>query len=432
MDIIYTVANWATGFVEAYCLFILCETFMERKARYDKYIYLAGVVVTGILINLSNIIFSITVLNMVVMISCEFLISFIYKGKVKIHVAAAVLTTMLSCIAEVFILSFLSVIFDINGNIIIANGALRLLGIALSKILLFTVVKYISFKFKKDITSYNIRYWVLFIVMFAVTTLTMFSFCKILEVEVSNYIKTLIISSSCGLIATTVIIMFLYENTIQQNFLISKNQISEHQFKEQIKHYNDIMMTQGQVKKIRHDLENHLLAIKAIIQKNDNDKCVEYIDTLLENMELSNSYIDTGNTVLDAIIGAKKTEAEKQGIDFNLKIRIPTMLPISQEDECIIFGNALDNAIEAAAKASEEKYVNFSLVFDKDTLVCKISNSYDDSSKALTTKKDTKNHGIGKYNIEEVLKKYNSVSRVTCENNEYIFSIIFMGLYENK
>lgn len=431
MDV-YTAANWATGFIEAYYLFVLCETFMERREIFNKYIYITGVLCLGILIDISNRAFSITLINIGFILLMGIFFSLLFRGNRKLRIMLPVLNYMIIGVTEMFILLILSVMFNESVNSIISAGYLRLIGILLSKILGYAAVKYISFKFNKKIVDTDIRYWILFLIMFAMTTVIMFTFCKVLEETYSNYIRNLMTVSACGLSAASVIIMVLYENALQQKFEINQNQLLEVKLKEQLKHYNNIMMTQGQVKKIKHDLKNHLIAIKAIIHRQENEKCISYIDTLLSSIELSNSYIDTGNTVLDAIISAKKTEAEKQGIDFNVKIRIPTMLPISQEDECVIFGNALDNAIEAAAKVTDKKYVNLSLILDKDALVCKISNSYNNDTNVFTTKKDYKNHGIGKYNIQEVLKKYNCVSRVICENNEYILSIIFMGLYKKQ
>lgn len=293
------------------------------------------------------------------------------------------------------------------------------------------VIKMINFKFSKKMFNVDINYWILFFIMFAVTTFILFTFCKILEESYTIYIRNLITASMVGLSVACIIVMILYENTLKQKYVINQTQISEVKLKEQLNHYNNIMMTQGQVKKLKHDLENHLLSIKMIIKKQQYNESLKYIDKLLKNINVSNSYVDTGNTVLDAIISAKKTEAEKKGIAFNLKVQIPSNLPISQEDVCIIFGNALDNAIEAAEKTTNKKYIDLSLVFDKGALVCKIQNSMDGVFNNITSKSDTENHGIGKYNMQEVLNKYDAVSRVICNENEYILTIVIMGLDKN-
>lgn len=430
MDI-YSIANCLTGFIEAYLVFVLFETFLKQRNIFSKYIYYIGIILLAVLINISNILFSISIGNLIITMILYVIFSYLYNGSIHMRIISSAISLMIGAITEVCILLLLSLIFNKKINYIINETNLRLLGIALSKIFCYAIIKYISLKFKRQITKFDIRYWILFAVVFSSTTLAMFTFFKITELNEFVYMRNLTIISSISLSTASMIVLFLYENTLKQKSLLSKQQMSEVQLKEQVKHYNDIMMTQGQVKKIRHDLKNHLLSIMAMIKSNDSEKCINYIKSLLENVDISNSYIDTGNIVLDAIISAKITEAEKKGIEFNSEIQIPSNLPISQEDECVIFGNALDNAIEAAIKVKDKKYINLSLIFNKDTLTCKISNSYDGNCNLITTKSDIRNHGLGKENIKKALEKYNSIARVIEENNEYILTFVLMGLKIN-
>lgn len=422
------IANWFTGFAEAYFLFILFDTFMERRGILPQYIYPVGIIVLAVLTNICNILFSISVINLAIIVLLYISSSYLYNSKFNMRVLTSAMSMMIGVVVEVAVLFLLAAIFNRNVSDIIRETDTRLVGIILSKLFCYAIIKYISIKFKKSIVKFDISYWVLFAVIFSSTTFAMFTFCKITELNTSIYVRNLVSVSSVGLCIAAFVILILYENTLKQKATIMQKQWSEIHLQEQIKHYDNIMMTQGQVKTIRHDLENHLLSIRSIIQNDGVDKSINYIDSLLESIDLSRSYIDTGNTVLDAIINAKKTEAERKGIDFYLKIRIPEQLPISHEDECIIFGNALDNAIEAAVKAPEEKYISLSLIFDKDALMCKITNSYDGNNSATTHKGDIHNHGIGKDNMNKALEKYNSVSKVINNINEYALIIIIMGL----
>lgn len=429
---INTIANCATGFIEAYYLLVLCDTFMERNLRLPKYVYVICTICLGALIDTVNVIFSNTVMNIIVTIFIEFLFACLFTRNKKMKFMVPIINYMIIMATEMFILLLISVIRHESIANIIAEGHLRLMGIFLSKLLGYAMVKFVGFRFDKNTSDVDVNYWILFLLMFSVTTLTLFTFCKILEIFYEDYIRNLITTCMIGLDIASAAVMILYENALKQKYVINQNQLSEIKLKEQLKHYNDIMMTQGQVKKVKHDLENHLLSIKAIIHKKDMEGCVDYIDSLLDNIDVSNPYINTGNTVLDAIIGAKKTEAERNGIIFSSNIKIPAMLPIADEDVCIIFGNALDNAIEAAMKCKNEKYVKLSLVFDKNTLICQIKNSCNGVKFSTSSKNDLKNHGIGKYNMEDSLKKYQTMQRIHSEENNYTLLIIFMGLDKPK
>ncbi len=103
------------------------------------------------------------------------------------------------------------------------------------------------------------------------------------------------------------------------------------------------------------------------------------------------------------------------------------------DDECVIFGNALDNAIEACDKVDkvkENRYINVSVKYDRDKLICKITNSCVNKNKQskATTKQDEKNHGIGTDNIMKALEKYKSVSKITRTDDKYTLFFIIMDL----
>lgn len=48
---INTIANLATGFIEAYYWCVLCDTFMKRYLKLPKYVYIICVVCLGALID---------------------------------------------------------------------------------------------------------------------------------------------------------------------------------------------------------------------------------------------------------------------------------------------------------------------------------------------------------------------------------------------
>lgn len=190
-----------------------------------------------------------------------------------------------------------------------------------------------------------------------------------------------------------------------------------------------MIMSQNQIKSIRHDLKNHLLSIYAKLNKKEYIQCQQYVSKMLDNVKISSTFeFDTGNTVLDAILSAKKDEAEKKNISFNTNLRIPHNLPICEDDICIIFGNALDNAIEACEKVEYDPYIEILMSYDSDSLVCKIENSCVDDFPVITTKKDIKNHGIGRLNIEKSLNNYECVFNIEHGRNKYILSFVLMEL----
>ena len=201
-----------------------------------------------------------------------------------------------------------------------------------------------------------------------------------------------------------------------------KSEIQKQNFEQQIssqsKHIDEILVMQKQIKKFRHDSSHHFTALKGFFLNNQNQDGVTYIERINDDLQQS-EIVDTGNTAFDAIISAKKVLAESKNIDFTLQIQIPEKLKVAAVDLCVIFGNALDNAIEACEKLETPKIINVSVIYDDNQLICKITNTALRSIPDLqTTKDDKENHGFGLDNIKQALSKYNHVMKIDQTDKE--------------
>lgn len=94
-------------------------------------------------------------------------------------------------------------------------------------------------------------------------------------------------------------------------------------------------------------------------------------------------------------------------------------------------GNILDNAIEAALKCENEKYILLNMKYDQGTFLISLKNSYNGNSKKsngkfLTTKVDNKNHGIGLKSVESIVQKYSGKMKISHNQNEFEIMIMLI------
>ena len=100
---------------------------------------------------------------------------------------------------------------------------------------------------------------------------------------------------------------------------------------------------------------------------------------------------------------------------------------MAPDDICGIFGNALDNAIEACERINQgEKLIRCVLMENNEGLFCKIVNTAPTPKDKVwtTSKKDKKNHGYGLSQIKLALEKYGSEPQFIWENNQFIFKFM--------
>ena len=87
-------------------------------------------------------------------------------------------------------------------------------------------------------------------------------------------------------------------------------------------------------------------------------------------------------------------------------------MPFKGADICLILGNLLENAVEAARKVDEKRYIKLQMKYDRNNLLLCIANNYKGrliktkDKKLKSTKLDAGNHGVGLASVHRAAAKY--------------------------
>ena len=196
-----------------------------------------------------------------------------------------------------------------------------------------------------------------------------------------------------------------------------KHFVEEQQVKAMKKRLEEAENFYGSIRKVRHEMKNHMANIKGLAGAGEYGEIEEYVRRMDETMqELEYKYV-TGNAVTDVIINDKCRRAEKAGIRFGADFRYGGEIPVF--DMGIILNNLLDNAIEACEKLEPGKgFIRLSLKRKKQFLILYVENSFDGavpvskgSSLPPTTKQSIlpgiiTEHGIGLENVRDIAERY--------------------------
>lgn len=238
--------------------------------------------------------------------------------------------------------------------------------------------------------------------------------------------KYLMIPALVGFIFIIVAVMKISIVSVneQRISVVLSNQIDN-----QIDYYNKINSIYDEFRSFRHDLKNHYLCLRSLISAGENEKALEYIESIENISSVQKKSYNTGNIIIDALLNDKKERAEKSGINLIFNGYIPTN-GIVNTDLCIIVANAVDNAIEACQKGNKEerKDIIINSDFRQGYFFFTITNPIFENikynkNKILTSKKDQINHGFGISNIMRTVKKYDGKADITTENQEFKLDI---------
>ena len=74
----------------------------------------------------------------------------------------------------------------------------------------------------------------------------------------------------------------------------------------QLKHLDDILAKQNELRSFKHDISNKMTALEGYLEAGDTHGALTFMRTLTHRLETIAPMLDTGNTALDATLSTKK------------------------------------------------------------------------------------------------------------------------------
>lgn len=109
-----------------------------------------------------------------------------------------------------------------------------------------------------------------------------------------------------------------------------------------------------ETRQARHDLKQHLNVIRSCLENGDHEKLKDYIAKYSEKLTSLTPKTYCANYAIDAIICHYGEIAHEHNVRFDTHIQLPSQLWIKEPDICILFGNLLENAVDACMEESPE------------------------------------------------------------------------------
>ncbi|MDE7167524.1 MAG: ATP-binding protein [Clostridia bacterium] len=165
---------------------------------------------------------------------------------------------------------------------------------------------------------------------------------------------------------------------------------------------------------------------------NGGEYSASAVDDLRKSISIYDSKIETGNKILDVLFTEKSLYCEQNGISFSCMADGEKLAFISDGDLYCLFGNILDNALEAVNSISEKerRIINIVIKVKNGMLIIQEENYFDgqlDFKDGLPqTIKDDKNyHGFGMRSIKMIVHKYDGELTASVADDIFHLNIIF-------
>lgn len=176
--------------------------------------------------------------------------------------------------------------------------------------------------------------------------------------------------------------------------------------------------------RLKHDLEKHFQALGALAKAENTAEIREYLDSVYQNTLGSvQKLVFTSSDVFNAVVNIRLDLCKQKGIYPIINVSDEAVMQIKNQDMAVLFGNILDNAIEAAQYA-ENKVIEFKVNIKNEFVSIYVANTfnekYSDITFFKTTKPDSKKHGYGMKNINRIIEESNGHIKIGITNENMV------------
>lgn len=249
----------------------------------------------------------------------------------------------------------------------------------------------------------------------------------------SGSVKSLIL---CGtiIISSVLIYYFMIYMVERYSYLLNRHYEDkmyreEMQYKEE--YYSEVEKRNEYVKTLKHNLKNRVSGWHFLLENRDIDGLKKQLTMLCRELEEIDNQIYCENPIVNSVLRIKLGIARAEQIQKDISIRIPKKMQLDYGDIGVLYGNLLDNAIEACCKLEigkrfiqlDNKYVDGKLI-----LLIRNSKIADKNESLETTKKDRDMHGRGISSVRKVVDSYNGVVEFKDMGDIFEVSVILYGI----
>ena len=311
-------------------------------------------------------------------------------------------------------------------EIVTDRSITRLLVLLSIQLLSYIVLKILLKLFKTDNNQFGVYDWSIIITVMVIS-LIQAGIIHYLAIRIGNESVRIYINISVVILLLLNILIYHLINSVRKKNDLEKEleviKIQEHyqrQYIESSKQQYDAM------KKIKHDTKNSFLAVAKLITDHKYEKALEITKGYTDTVSTYQTFVDTQNNIVNAVINSKLSYAASKGIKSRC-MSVSNIAGIKDNDLCSILSNTLDNSISACLElpAGSDREISINIMCEEDHLYTFIIKNTIDRSvletnpDLISTKKDKQEHGYGTRIIQDIAQKYSGRVDFYEEQNKF-------------
>lgn len=297
------------------------------------------------------------------------------------------------------------------------------LEVAFSKIILiFLYYMFINRLMKRKYLSPSNTQYAIYIIMLGYSLVNMVIIVEYFVQGQESYLCA--VNMGC-IVSADLYLLYYVKMADEKNYYENQVKALEQQANIQYEYY--LLQTRKYEKTVQilHDVKKHIKAIQDLFMTEQGQKAKEYANEIGDMLRPLVPVEYTGNPILNILLTDKEVFMKDKNILFNIQIDNVNLDFIAPIDITTIFGNLLDNAIEAAEKIEDDKYVSIKITSYYRMIVIKIENSCGGIKwkNGYPVSQKGRGRGIGILNVMSSIEKYDGDIKLRQEGRRFIVEL---------
>ena len=225
---------------------------------------------------------------------------------------------------------------------------------------------------------------------------------------------------------TCILVLYLCSKSIVESRLEKEVEYLEHTIKQSKQQYEISKDTIEMINVKCHDIKYQIRSLASSGNISEDE-----LKKLENSVQIYDSKFETGNQMLNILLWEKSSYCEQNGITFSCMIDGENFAFMDSGDLYCLFGNLIDNALEAVTKIKDvnKRVIHLSakrrgnlVLIDEDNYFAGKLEFVD--GLPLTSKDDKKYHGFGTRSLKIIAHKYGGEFSASSNHNIFRVSII--------
>lgn len=362
-------------------------------------------------------------LNLILNALLQYALTYMYPGPQKLRVLLPLIYIAIIALIKIILTSAIT---SVVKNLLQATNSLIFDVAGLFYSVLFM---YVFILIAEGIHSTNsgIRFSLKYYACFLLTPLFTF-LINILMLAIPDIYGLQIHICTLLLLALNLVSFYFYRIVV---FFISnkmEKEIAEEKNLYYAKQLETLTAMSESLRSYQHDLKNHAIIIDTYLTNEEYNKVREYYYDSMQRPLIEHQEFQTGNATMDSLLNYKSFEANQKGVSLDVSVDVPPKLEVRTSAIMLVFGNLLDNAIEAASHA-ENKTIQIQISHVNHCLILAMKNHYvgkvkKGGSRFLTIRENAILHGYGLRNIKRIIDECNGDIKFDYDENTFTVKVL--------